>query len=151
MKYVSFTLQEITPEQLKQNPITVHPNEKPDTDEGECNNTKEEGEFTTTSQELSEELSTSDIPTTSSEMSNQDSQSDTTVDDTDKSEPTETLQIHYVCNKTMHDEDDSIHDEDDSSEEEHLPETEPPPNNGEQNKVQDNKLLTINFEAKVEN
>ena len=28
MKYVTFTLQEMTPEQLKQNPITVHPNQK---------------------------------------------------------------------------------------------------------------------------
>ena len=34
MKYVIFTLQEMTPEQLKQNPITVHPNQKLDTDEG---------------------------------------------------------------------------------------------------------------------
>ena len=49
MKYVIFTLQEMTPEQLKQNPITVHPNGKPDTDEGECNNTKEEEESTTSS------------------------------------------------------------------------------------------------------
>ena len=35
MKYVIFTLQEMTPEQLKLNPITVHPSQKPDTDEGE--------------------------------------------------------------------------------------------------------------------
>ena len=28
MKYVNFTLKEMTPEQLKQNPITVHPNQK---------------------------------------------------------------------------------------------------------------------------
>ena len=28
MKYVSFILQEMTPEQVKQNPITVHPNQK---------------------------------------------------------------------------------------------------------------------------
>ena len=27
MKYVNFTLKEMTPEQLKQNPITVHPNQ----------------------------------------------------------------------------------------------------------------------------
>ena len=49
-------------------------------------------------------------------MSEQDSQSDTTADDTEESKPTETLQIHNVCNTTMHDEDDSIHDEDNSSE-----------------------------------
>ena len=30
MKYVIFTLQEMTPEQLKQNAITVHPNQKLD-------------------------------------------------------------------------------------------------------------------------
>ena len=48
----------MTAEQLKQNPITVHPNQKPDTDEGES--TRDEEEFTTP-QELSEEHSTSDI------------------------------------------------------------------------------------------
>ena len=51
MKYVICFLQEMTPEQLKQNPITVHPNQKLDTDEGQS--TKDEEEFTT-SQELSE-------------------------------------------------------------------------------------------------
>ena len=34
MKYVIFTLQQMTAEQLKQNPITVHHNQKLDTDEG---------------------------------------------------------------------------------------------------------------------
>ena len=34
MKYVNFTLQEMTPEKLKQNPITVPPNQKLDTEEG---------------------------------------------------------------------------------------------------------------------
>ena len=42
----------MTPEQLKQNPIMVHPNHKLDTDEGES--TKDEEEFTI-SQELTEE------------------------------------------------------------------------------------------------
>ena len=37
MKYVNFTLKEMTPEQLKQNTITVHPNQKLDTEEGESN------------------------------------------------------------------------------------------------------------------
>ena len=55
MKYVKFTLQEMTPEQLKQNPITVHPNQKLDTEEGES--TKVQEEFTT-SEELTEEYST---------------------------------------------------------------------------------------------
>ena len=35
MKYVIFTLQQMTSEQLKQNPISVHPNQKLDTDEEE--------------------------------------------------------------------------------------------------------------------
>ena len=51
MKYVNFTLYEMTPEQLKQNPITVHPNQKLDIDERECNNNKGE-EQSVTSQEL---------------------------------------------------------------------------------------------------
>ena len=42
MKYVNFTLQEMTPEQLKQNPITVHPNQKLDTEEGESNKDQQE-------------------------------------------------------------------------------------------------------------
>ena len=37
MKYVIFTLQKMTPEQLKLNPLTVHPNQKLDTEEGESN------------------------------------------------------------------------------------------------------------------
>ena len=35
MKYVSFTLKEMTPKQLKHNTSTVHPNQKLDTEEGE--------------------------------------------------------------------------------------------------------------------
>ena len=42
MKYVNFTLQEMTPEQLKQNPSTVHPNQKLDTEEGESNTDEQE-------------------------------------------------------------------------------------------------------------
>ena len=101
MKYVIFTLQEMTPEPLKQNPITVHPSQKPDTDEGESIEEEEES-------------------TTSSDMSEQDSESDTTVDDTQdhkKSQSPETLHIHNVCNTTMHDEDESSEPVDDSSEE----------------------------------
>ena len=64
MKYVNFTLKEMTPEQLKQNPITVHPNQNLDTEEGESNT--DEQEFTT-SEELTEECSTS------SDMSKQNS------------------------------------------------------------------------------
>ena len=56
----------MTPEQLKQSPITVKPNQKLDTDEGES--TKDKEEFTT-SQELTEEHSTSDIHTETTEES----------------------------------------------------------------------------------
>ena len=56
----------MTPEQLKQNPITAHPNQKSDTHEGECNNNKDEEEFTT-SQELSDKTPISDIPTETTE------------------------------------------------------------------------------------
>ena len=42
MKYVNFILQEMTPEQLRPNPITVHPNQNLDTAEGESNIDKQE-------------------------------------------------------------------------------------------------------------
>ena len=42
MKYVNFILKEMTPEQMKQNPITVHPNQKLDTEEGESNTNEQE-------------------------------------------------------------------------------------------------------------
>ena len=55
MKYVNFILQEMTPEQLKQNPITVHPNQKLDTEEGESNTDEQES---TVSNKNEEESST---------------------------------------------------------------------------------------------
>ena len=127
MKYVIFTLQEMTPEQLKQNPTTVHPNQRLDTDEEECNNTKDEEEFTT-SQELLEENSTSDIPTVT----------------TEESKPTETSQVLTVFNKT-------INHEDDSSEDKSVTEIEPNKENREQKIGKDDKLSTTNFEIIIEN
>ena len=115
MKYVKFTLQEMTPEQIKPNPITVHPNQKLDTEEGES--TKVQEEFTT-SKELTE-----DEYSTSSDISKQDSESDINVDDTQdeqNSHTSETLQIHNIYNTTMHDKDDLIHDEYDTSEDEDI-------------------------------
>ena len=95
MKYVLFTLQKMTPEQLKKNPIKliikVHPNQELDIDEGES--TKDEGE-STASTELSEENSTSDTPTEA----------------TEDSKPIETPQVHTVFNKSTHDEGDSYQD-----------------------------------------
>ena len=54
MKYVKFTLQEMTPEQIKQNPITVQ-HQKLDTEEGESNTDEQES---TTSNKEEEEYST---------------------------------------------------------------------------------------------
>ena len=117
MKYVIFTLQQMTPEQLKQNPITVHPNRKLDTDEGES--IKDEEEFTS-SQELSEEHSSSDIST----------------ETTEESKPGETSQVLTVFNKT-------IHREDDSSEDKSVTEIETYTKNGEKNNGKENKLNRI--------
>ena len=90
MKYVNFTLKEMTPEQMKQNPITVHPNQKPDTKKGESNTDEQES---TISNKEEEEYSTS------SDISKQDSQSDINVDNTqhqENSHTPETLQIHNM-------------------------------------------------------
>ena len=63
MKYIVFTLQEMIPEQLKMNPlkpiIKVNSNEELNTDDGESSKDQEES---TTSTEMSEENSTSNIP-----------------------------------------------------------------------------------------
>ena len=88
--------------------------------------------------------------TTSSEMSEQDSESDTTVDDTEESETTETLQVHNVLNNTIHDEDDSIHDEDESPDEEHATEIETYEDNGEQSKEKNSLLPTLKLKLKTE-
>ena len=110
MNYVNFTSKEMTPEQMKMNPIKpvikVNTNEELDTEEG--GSTKVQEEFTT-----SEEL-TQDEYSTFSDMSKQDSESDINVDDTQHPEnphTPETLQN----NTTMHDNDDLIHDEYDTS------------------------------------
>ena len=87
MKYLNFSLQEMTPEQLKMNPfkpiIKVNTNHELDTDNGESTKDEEES-------------------TTSSEMSEEHSESDTTADDTEESNPTEIHQVHNVYNKSTH-------------------------------------------------
>ena len=96
-KYVNFTLKERTPEQLKQDPITVHPNKELDTEERESNTDEQES---TISNKEEEEYSTF------SHMSKQDSESDINVDDTQHQENPHTpatLQIHNVYNTTMYD------------------------------------------------
>ena len=118
MKYVKFPLKEMTPEQMKMNPIKpiikVKTNEELDTEEGESNTNEQES---TISNKEEEEYSTF------SEMSKQNSESDINVDDTqhqENSHTPETLQN----NTTMHDKDDLIHDEYDTSEDENITEIE---------------------------
>ena len=122
MKYVNFTLKEMTPEQMKMNPIKpiikVKTNEELDTEEGESNIDEQE---TTIPNKEEEEYSTF------SDMSKQDSESDIKIDHTQHPEnphTPETLQIHNTYNTTMHDEDDVIHDEYDTSENENITEIE---------------------------
>ena len=113
MKYVKFTLQEMTPEQIKQNPITVQ-HQKLDTDEGESNTNEQES---TISNKEEEEYSTF------LDMSKQNSESDINVDDTQHQEnphTPKTLQTHNVYNRTMHDKDNSICHEYDTSEDENI-------------------------------
>ena len=129
MKYVNFTLKEMTPEQMKINPIKpiikVKTNEELDTEEGESKtdeqesiiSIEEEEEFTT-----SEEL-TEDEYSTFSDMSKQDSESEINVDETQHQENSytpETLQN----NTTILDNDDLIHDESNTSENENIIEIE---------------------------
>ena len=129
MKYVNFTLKEMTPEQMKMNPIKpiikVKTNEELDTEEGEPNTDEQE---TTISTIEEEEYSTS------SDMSKQNSESDINVDDTQHQENPhipEALQIHNTYNTTMHDQDDLICDEYDTSEDENISEIETYEDNGE--------------------
>ena len=129
MKYVNFTLKEMTPEQMKMNPIKpiikVKTNEELDTEEGESNSDEqkttisiEEEEKFTTSEKLTE-----DEYSTFSDMSKQDSESDINVDETQHQENSytpETLQN----NTTIHDIDDLVHDENNTSEDENIIEIE---------------------------
>ena len=110
MKYVNFTLKEMTPEQMKIKPIKpiikVKTNEELDREEGESNTNEQE--FTISSKEKDEYSTISD-------MSKQDFESDVNVDETQHQENSytpETLQN----NTTLHDKIDLIHDEYDTSE-----------------------------------
>ena len=77
-------------------------------------------------------------------MSEENSTSGTPTEATEELEPIEIHQVHTVFNKTTQ-------DENDSSEDKAVTEFEPPKQNGEQNIVQENKLLSTNFTVKVEN
>ena len=122
MKYVTFTLKEMTPEQMMMNPIKpiikVNTNEELDIKEGESNTDEQE---TTISNKEEEKYSTF------SDISKQNSELDINVDETQNeqiSHTPETLQIHNTYNTTMHDKDNSIHDEYDTSENENTIEIE---------------------------
>ena len=134
IKYLIHHRHPMTPEQHKQKPfeeIFKNQHEKVDTEEGESN--EEE-----------------DKSTTSSEKSEQDSEFGTTSEDEEEPNTTETHQVHYVLNETTHDEQNVSETEDDTSKEGNITEMQTYENNGEQNKPEE-KLLTTNFEVKVEN
>ena len=145
MKYVNFTLKEITPEEMKMNPIKpiikVKTNEELDTEEGESNTDEQES---TISNKEEEEYSTF------SDMSKQDSESDINVDDAQdeqKSHTPETLQIHNMYNTTMHDKDDLIHDEYDTSEDENMTEIETFEHYGEKIHETEDSISTETFQV----
>ena len=136
MKYVNFTLKEMTPEQMKMKPIKpiikVKTNEENDTEEGESNT---DGQESTISNEEEEEFTTSeelieDEYSTFSDMSKQDSETDINVDETQHQENSYTSETLHN-NTTIHDKDDLIHDEYDTSENEHIIEIETFEHNGE--------------------
>ena len=118
MKYVNFTLKEMTPEQMKMKPIKpivkVNTNDVLDTEEGESNTHEQESTISNNDE---------DEYSTFSDMSKQDSESDINVDETQYPEnphTPETLQN----NTTIHDKHNLIHDEYDTSENEHTIEIE---------------------------
>ena len=118
MNYVNFTLKEMTPEQMKINPIKpiiqVKTNEELDTEEGESN---------TDEQESTISIKEEDEYSTFSDMSKQDSESDINVDETQHQENSYTPEI-LKNNTTIHDNDDLIHDENNTSENENIIEIE---------------------------
>ena len=133
IKYLIHHRYPMTPEQHKQKPfeeIFKNQHEKVDTEEGESNEEEEKS-------------------TTSSEKSEQDSESGTTTEDEEEPNTTETHQVHNVLNETTHDEQ-NVSETEDTSEEENVIEMQTYENNTKQNKPED-KLLTTNFEVKVEN
>ena len=118
MKYVNFTLKEMTPEQMKIKPIKpiikVNTNEELDTEEGESN---------TDEQESTISIKEEDEYSTFSDMSNQDSESDINVDENQHQENSYISETLHN-NTTIHDKHNLIHDEYDTSENEHIIEIE---------------------------
>ena len=131
IKYVIHHQHSMTSEQLKRKPfkeIIKKQDEKLDTEE--ANKDEEE-------------------TTTSSELSEHDSESDTSV--AEASEPPQTFQVHNILNNSICDGDNSSEPEDNTSDVNSVYQIQPYTENGEQNNEQETKLLTTNFEVKVEN
>ena len=134
-KYVVHHRHSMTPEQLKQNllkEIIKIQHEPLDTEEGESNEEEKKS-------------------ITSSQKSEQDSETDTSTENEEESNTTQTLKVHHVLNNSIHDLENSSEDENDTSDENSVIGIETPINHGDQNNIHENKLLTTNFEVKVEN
>ena len=136
MKYVNFTLKEMTPEQMKMNPIKpiikVKTNEELDTQEGESNTNEQE--FTISNKE-EEEYST--FP----DISEQDSESDINVDDTQDEQNTQTPET-LLYHTTMQSKYDLIYGEYDTSEDENKTEIETYEDFGEKIRESEETKLT---------
>ena len=136
-KFIKFLIHHkhsMTPGQLKQKPfeeIFKNQHEEVDMEEGESMEEEEKS-------------------TASSEKSEQDSESDITTEDEEELNTNETHQVHHGMKETTYDEDNSTEAEDDTSQEENVTEMQTYESNGGNN-VQESKLLTTNFEVKVEN
>ena len=133
IKYLIHRTHSMTPEQLKQKPfeeISKNQHEKVDTEVGESNGEEEKS-------------------TTSSDKSEQNSGSEIATEDEEETNTIETHQVHNVLNETTHDEENVSEAEDDTSQEENVILMQIYENNQEQN-ILNNKLLTTNFEVKVE-
>ena len=134
IKYLIHHRHPMTPEQHKQKSfeeIFKIQHEKVDTENGESDEEEEKS-------------------TASSEESEQDSESGTTTEDEQETNTTEIYQIHHVPNETTHDEENVSEPDDDTSQKQNVNEIQTYENNQEQN-VQEEKLLTTNFQVKVEN
>ena len=118
MKYVNFTLKEMTPEQMKIKPIKpiikVNANEELDTEEGESNTHEQESTISNNNE---------DEYSTFLDMSKQNSESDISVDETQHQENSYISETLHN-NTTIHDKHNLIHDEYDTSENEHIIEIE---------------------------
>ena len=133
MKYVNVTLKEMTPEQMKMNPIKPIIKVKTNEEQEEESNSDE--------QESTISIKEEDEYSTFSDMSKQDSESDINVDETQHQENSytpETLQN----NITIHDNDDLIHDENNTSENENIIEIETYEHYGEKNPETEESIST---------